>query len=172
LADDKDYADKAARVSALARDVSEVMSALAEPLKARLAAAGPAPGAPMRVAFHAPCTLQHGLKLRGVVEPLLTMAGFELVPVADGHLCCGSAGTYSVLQAEIATTLRQARLAALSAGRPALIASANVGCIVHLQDGDGPAVCHWVELIDQRLTGMAPSDANRATMPGLPREPS
>lgn len=104
-----------------------------------------------RVAFHSPCTLQHGQKIVGVVESLLTRAGFELTPVADGHMCCGSAGTYSVLQPEIAGQLRQNKLAALGAGKPALIASANIGCITHLQETSEIPVRHWVELINERL---------------------
>jgi glycolate oxidase iron-sulfur subunit len=104
------------------------------------------------LAFHAPCSLQHGLKLRGVVEPLLTAAGFDLTPVADAHLCCGSAGTYSVLQPEIAQRLRGQKLAALLADAPEGIASANIGCIAHLQAGTGIPIKHWIEWIDNQLT--------------------
>jgi len=112
-----------------------------------------------RIAFHSPCTLQHGQKLGGVVEALLTQAGFELSPVADSHLCCGSAGTYSVLQPEIAAQLRENKLAALGAGKPAVIASANIGCITHLQEGSLLPVRHWVELIDERLRQKASAKA-------------
>ena len=104
------------------------------------------------MAFHAPCSLQHGLKIRGVVEQLLSAAGYELTLVADAHLCCGSAGTYSILQPEIARRLRGQKLAALLTGQPVGIASANIGCIAHLQAGTGIAIKHWIEWIDNRLT--------------------
>jgi glycolate oxidase iron-sulfur subunit len=138
LRDDPAYAEKAARISDLARDLSEVVDG--DALR------GLAPDAPRRIAFHAPCTLQHAQKLPGRVERLLTAAGFELVPVADGHLCCGSAGTYSILQPGLSTELRDRRLQALEAGEPALIATANVGCQTHLATAAGVPVVHWVEL--------------------------
>ena len=104
-----------------------------------------------KLAFHSPCSLQHGLKIRGVVEGLLGAAGYTLVPVADAHLCCGSAGTYSVLQPELAKRLRDNKLAALTAGAPGLIATANIGCLTHLQGGSALPVRHWIELIDEVL---------------------
>ena len=103
------------------------------------------------MAFHAPCSLQHGLKIRGVVEQLLIAAGFDLTPVADAHLCCGSAGTYSILQPEISRRLRGQKLASLLAGQPVGIASANIGCIAHLQAGTGVPIKHWIEWIDNKL---------------------
>ncbi|MBL8490139.1 MAG: glycolate oxidase subunit GlcF, partial [Rhodocyclaceae bacterium] len=139
---------KAARVTLLTRDVSEVVSAEAAELRRLLAER---PRDPVRVAFHAPCTLQHGQQIRGVVEDLLAAAGADLAPVADGHLCCGSAGTYSVLQEAISLQLRQNKLAALGAGRPAEILSANVGCIAHLQAGTQMRVRHWIEFLEERL---------------------
>jgi len=146
LADDPDYAEKAARVSALCRDPAEIVAGEGERLRPLLA------GKPRgRLAFHSPCTLQHGLQIRGVVERLLTAAGYELTPVADGHLCCGSAGTYSVLQPELAQRLRSNKLAALNAGGPAVVATANIGCLTHLQAGSALPVRHWVELIDEAL---------------------
>lgn len=141
LRHDPEYADKAARVSALSRDLSEV---LADEDLSPLAAGGERP----RVAFHPPCTLQHGLKIRGLVERLLSEAGFELVPVSDAHLCCGSAGTYSILQKDLANQLKRDKLAALQQGGPALIATANIGCQAHLQSGTGLPVKHWIELLD------------------------
>jgi glycolate oxidase iron-sulfur subunit len=108
-------------------------------------------GSGQRVAFHAPCTLQHAQKIRGVVETLLTAAGYQLSPVADAHLCCGSAGTYSIRQPELATTLRDHKLAAMRAGSPALLVTANVGCQTHLQSGSRRPVRHWIELLDERL---------------------
>ena len=151
LRDDPAYAAKAARVSALARDVSEIVVAEAGALRPLLRV----PATPTKLAFHVPCTLQHALKIRGVVESLLTAAGYVLTPVADSHLCCGSAGTYSILQAEIARTLRDNKLAALSAGLPELIATANIGCLTHLQSGSALPVRHWIELIDERLQAAA-----------------
>lgn len=146
LADDPDYAEKAARISMLCRDPSEVVAAEGGALRPLLTAA-----ARGKLAFHAPCTLQHGLKIRGVVEQLLVAAGYELTPVADVHLCCGSAGTYSVLQPEISHTLRANKLAALSAGGPQCIATANIGCLTHLQGGAKVPVRHWIELIDEAI---------------------
>ncbi|WP_374327365.1 glycolate oxidase subunit GlcF [Azonexus sp.] len=146
LADDADYAEKAARVSALCRDPSEVVAAEGGRLRALLA-----PAERGKLAFQSPCTLQHGLKIRGVAENLLVAAGYVLTPVADGHLCCGSAGTYSVLQPELSQRLRANKLAALSAGGPALIATANIGCLTHLQAGATTPVRHWIELIDEAL---------------------
>jgi glycolate oxidase iron-sulfur subunit len=104
------------------------------------------------MAFHAPCSLQHGLKIRGVVEQLLSAAGFDLAPVADAHLCCGSAGTYSILQPEISHRLRGQKLAALLAGQPIGIASANIGCIAHLQAGTNVPIKHWIEWLDHTLS--------------------
>ena len=153
LKDDPRYADKAARVSALCRDVAEVLGAEAARLEPLLAAH--AAGRPRRrIAFHAPCSLQHGLKIRGVVEALLGAAGFELVPVRDGHLCCGSAGTYSLLQPEISRRLRDDKLDALQGGGAESIVSANIGCIEHLGSAAKLPVRHWVELLfdDENVT--------------------
>ncbi|KAB2926737.1 MAG: glycolate oxidase subunit GlcF, partial [Dechloromonas sp.] len=146
LADDPAYAGKAARISALCRDPAEIIAAESERLRPLLVKA-----ARGRLAFHSPCTLQHGLQIRGVVEPLLAAAGHELTPVADGHLCCGSAGTYAVLQPELAQRLRNNKLAALNAGGPAQVATANIGCLTHLQAGSTLPVHHWVELIDEAM---------------------
>ena len=144
LKNDPDYAHKAARVSELARDPCELLSAedlaqLPEPV---------AQGVPQRIAFHPPCTLQHGQGLMGRVEGLLRDAGFELLPVRDAHSCCGSAGTYSILQAELSNQLRARKLEALEQGIPALIATANVGCQTHLAGAAEVPVVHWLELFD------------------------
>jgi len=144
LADDAEYAGKAVRISALCRDPSEVVAGEGERLGALLAG-----GERGKLAFQAPCTLQHGLKIRGVVERLLAAAGYVLTPVADAHLCCGSAGTYSVLQPALSQQLRQNKLAALEAGGAAMIATANIGCLTHLQAGGQTPVRHWIELIDE-----------------------
>jgi glycolate oxidase iron-sulfur subunit len=146
LRHDPDYADKAARVSELARDVSEILSG--ENLSA-LAPADAGSRDRTRVAFHPPCTLQHGQKIRGVVERILAEAGFELTPVPDAHLCCGSAGTYSILQKGLAERLKRNKLDALQGGGPQVIATANIGCQTHLQSGTSLAVKHWIELLDE-----------------------
>jgi glycolate oxidase iron-sulfur subunit len=141
LANDPAYREKAARISALARDLSEVIALETIPERAGLG----------RIAFHSPCSLQHGQQLRGKAEALLTRAGFELSPVPEAHLCCGSAGTYSILQPRLALELRSRKLAALQSGAPVGIVTANIGCLVHLQGGAGVPVAHWVELLDEAL---------------------
>jgi glycolate oxidase iron-sulfur subunit len=152
LQDDPDYAVKAARVVLATRDVSEVIAAEAAGLGALLQACSPLPEAQRALAFHNPCSLQHGLKIRGTVESLLTVAGYTLTAVADAHLCCGSAGTYSVLQPELSLRMLDNKVDALTAGGPAAIASANVGCIGHLQGATALPVKHWIELLDARLS--------------------
>ena len=140
MADDPVYASKAERVSALTRDPVEWLLGEEDRLR-------PAETAPRRVAFQSPCTLQHGQKLGGRVEALLTRLGFELCPVADSHLCCGSAGTYSVLQPELSKRLRGEKLDNLQAGRPEMILTANIGCLIHLQEAAGVPVRHWLEVL-------------------------
>jgi glycolate oxidase iron-sulfur subunit len=147
LADDAAYAAKAARVAALARDPVEIVQAEWSRLQPQLV---PASGA-ATVAFHSPCTLQHGLKIRGSVEPVLHAAGYDLAAVADAHMCCGSAGTYSILQPALSQALRADKLRALEAGAPHEIATANIGCLMHLASGTRTRVRHWIELLDARL---------------------
>ncbi len=108
---------------------------------------------PQKVAFQSPCSLQHGMKLKGRVEEILLALGLELTPVADAHLCCGSAGTYSMLQPKLSRELKAAKLTALEAGRPDVIATANIGCLAHLADGAQRPVRHWIELLDARMLG-------------------
>ncbi len=153
LRDDPAYRDKAARVSAMTRDLSEVVSEHVDTLAARLGQPGAGSGG--RVAFHAPCSLQHAQSIRGVVETLLERAGSALTAVADAHLCCGSAGTYSILQSALANTLRARKQAALHAGQPETIVTANIGCLMHLQVGAHVPVRHWIELLDERLMASA-----------------
>ena len=157
LEDDPAYAARAARISTLSQDISQLLAANDGALRAALAAASaaapPSAPTPLRVAFQAPCTLQHALRATGVVEPLLAAAGFTLTPVTDGGRCCGSAGTYSLLQPELATRLLRAKVAALEAGAPQLIATANIGCLAHLRSGTTLPVHHWVELLAARLIG-------------------
>lgn len=148
LAHDPAYADRARRISALARDLSELLPAMAPALKDRLHAA-PQP----RAAFHAPCTLQHGQRLRGIVETQLRAWGFELTAACDeSHLCCGSAGAYSILQPQIATQLRDRKLRNIGKLEPQILLSANIGCIQHLQSGTSMQVLHWIELLDRALS--------------------
>jgi glycolate oxidase iron-sulfur subunit len=147
LAHDARYRDKAVRVAALTRDLSEVVAAEAAALEREL----PRGSRRGKIAFQSPCSLQHGQQIRGVVERLLVSAGWELTPVPDGHLCCGSAGTYSILQPELSLELRRRKLAALQSGAPEGIATANIGCLAHLQAATETPVRHWIELVDEAL---------------------
>jgi glycolate oxidase iron-sulfur subunit len=141
LRGDPEYGEKAARVSALCRDLSEILadedrSALADTGRGR------------RIAFHAPCTLQHGQGIHNLAQQILTEAGYELTPVADAHLCCGSAGAYSLLQPELSQSLLKNKLNNLESGEPELIATANIGCQLHLQTRASVPLHHWIELLD------------------------
>jgi glycolate oxidase iron-sulfur subunit len=149
LAHDPRYAEKAQRIAALTRDLSELLPDLVPKLKPRL---GLASWTQRRLALHPPCTLQHGQQLRGGIEAGLRELGFEVELPADSHLCCGSAGTYSVLQPELAHRLRDRKLGELAALKPNAIVSANIGCIQHLQAGTGTPVRHWIEVVDQALS--------------------
>ncbi|MGE5332025.1 MAG: glycolate oxidase subunit GlcF [Nitrospirota bacterium] len=142
------YADKAARTSALTRDLSELLPDIAPALQGRLR------NLPQGVvAFHPPCTLQHGQQLRGGVEQHLRTLGFDVrLTLNESHLCCGSAGTYSVLQAALSHQLLERKIGHLSALEPVVITSANIGCITHLQSGTGTPVRHWVQVLDDALT--------------------
>ncbi len=150
LQDDPKYAAKARRISELTRDLSELLPELAEILRTKVNAQ--AVQAQGQLVFHPPCTLQHGQQLRGGVETQLSALGF-IVTVAnnESHLCCGSAGTYSVLQADLAYQLRDRKLGHLNDMKPATIVSANIGCITHLQSGTTTPVRHWVEVLDAVL---------------------
>lgn len=149
LAEDPDYAHKAARVSLLTQDLSELLPALVPVLQPKLAQR---PDATKVIGFHPPCTLQHGQKLKGGVETHLAALGFTVqVAKNEAHLCCGSAGTYSVLNPGLAYQLRDRKLGHLGELRPAVIASANIGCITHLQSGTQTPVRHWIELLDEAL---------------------
>jgi glycolate oxidase iron-sulfur subunit len=141
LRDDPLYAEKAARVAAMTRDIAEVLAtADLSVLSCHQ----------RRVAFQSPCTLQHGQQLNGVVEEVLGKLGFTLTPVPDAHLCCGSAGTYSILQERLSQQLLANKLKALQSGGPELIATANIGCLAHMQNETRIPVVHWIELLDQR----------------------
>jgi glycolate oxidase iron-sulfur subunit len=144
---DPEYASKAARVSALFRDPVQLINQHWSSFEAMLI--------PLdhhsTIAFHPPCSLQHGLKITAAVEDLLKRSGYRVLPVRDAHLCCGSAGTYSILHPTVARKLRELKLAALEQYEPETIATANIGCMTHLQAGTRLPVLHWVEILDQRL---------------------
>jgi glycolate oxidase iron-sulfur subunit len=150
LAHDTAYAAKAKTISGLTKDVSEILVDFAGELQLRLEGK-----LRTRVAWHPPCTLQHGQQIRGTVESLLGMAGVDVQLCADSHSCCGSAGTYSVLQPKLSYQLRDAKLASLQATVPDAIVSANIGCLTHLQSGTETPVKHWIELIDRALASRA-----------------
>lgn len=168
LRHDLAYAQKAARISALTKDISEVLAAEADkiselpgnskfkiqnPVLSRVEGSKPCPEQGRRVAFHSPCTLQHGQQIRGLVEKTLLAMGCELSVVADAHLCCGSAGTYSILQPQLSQRLLQNKVTALESGSPAQIVTANIGCLMHLQGGTSLPVRHWIEVLDEKLAG-------------------
>jgi glycolate oxidase iron-sulfur subunit len=143
LSGDPTYASKAQRISALTKDLVEVLRD--EPLE-NLGVASD-----LRLAFHCPCTLQHAQKLGGAVESVLSRLGFNLTAVPDAHLCCGSAGTYSITQPELSKRLRDNKMNALESGRPEVIATANIGCQTHLAGAGRTPVRHWIELIEEAL---------------------
>jgi glycolate oxidase iron-sulfur subunit len=144
LADDPGYADKASHLAGLVKDPLQIVDEKAiESLRVNPRS--------VRVAVHTPCTLQHALKLNGRIEQLLQRLGYQLTDVADGHLCCGSAGTYSILQAKLSQQLRERKLRALNADHPDLIVSANIGCLNHLTDNKGVPVQHWLTLVAEDL---------------------
>ena len=151
LRHDPAFAARAQRVSECTRDVAELLPAMAEAIVDRLQ-----PHAKGRVVFHSPCTLQHAQQVRGEVESLLSKLGAEVSPVGESHFCCGSAGTYSVLQPELAYQLRDRRLGHLEAPAPDVILSANIGCITHLASGTERPVKHWIEWLDERLSAAGP----------------
>lgn len=142
LAADSAYADKAKRVSELARDISEIIAAEFS----REAFADTGGGT--RIAFHSPCTLQHGQRITGKVENILTRLGFKLTAVNNSHLCCGSAGTYSILEPTLSSALRDNKLATLQADRPDMIATANIGCLMHMAAHADVPVKHWIEILE------------------------
>lgn len=145
LGDDPTYADRARRIADLLRDPVELLAAAprdALPVTARK----------QRVAVHTPCTLQHALHLNGQIEQLLQRLGYQLCSVQEGHLCCGSAGTYSILQAALSTQLRERKLTALKVDHPDVIVTANIGCLMHLDAGDPLPVVHWLNLVADDLT--------------------
>ena len=148
LENDPIYAKKAARISALTKDISEVITAEADGF-AKLIEAREKQN--QKIAYHPPCSLQHAQKLNGIVEALLLKMGYELTPVPDSHLCCGSAGTYSLLQPELSQRLLKNKIENLSVGKPTLIATANIGCQSHIQTATQLPVKHWIELVAEQM---------------------
>ena len=147
LQHDAQYASKAAKISALTNDISELLPELVNTLKPKIKAVNAE-----QLAFHPPCTLQHGQQLKGGVEKHLAELGFNIKTAScEAHLCCGSAGTYSVLQPELSYQLRDRKLGNLAEMKPAQILSANIGCITHLQSGTEVPVRHWIEILDSAL---------------------
>jgi glycolate oxidase iron-sulfur subunit len=142
LRDDPHYASKAAHVALICKDISEVL------INEDISRLVPKQIPQQKIAFHSPCTLQHGQKLNGITETLLTKLGFSLTDVPDAHLCCGSAGAYSILQKKLSQQLLEGKLKALQSGSPDLIATANIGCLIHLQSRAAVPVRHWIELLD------------------------
>lgn len=151
LRNDSAYAAKAERIVGLTRDLAELLPSHVDALTSKVRARS-SEHRRERVVFHPPCTLQHGQKIRGVVEQMLIALGADVLPLAESHLCCGSAGTYSVLQPELSQQLRDRKLAAIQDQRPDVILSANIGCITHLASAAQIPVRHWIEWLDARLT--------------------
>jgi glycolate oxidase iron-sulfur subunit len=149
LRTDQAYAEKAARIAVLARDISEVLAGL------DLTLSGAAPG--LRVAYHSACSLQHGQKIDREPKTLLAAAGFEVVDIPEGHLCCGSAGTYNLLQPDLAAALRDRKLANIALTRADLVVAGNIGCITQLAAATPVPVVHTVELLDWATGGPVPS---------------
>ena len=148
LRHDPEYADKAVRITELTRDISEILAELLSDdelgTRGRTHPRG-------KLAFHAPCTLQHGQKITGIVETLLSRAGFEICAVPDAHLCCGSAGTYSILQSGLSQQLLDNKIKSLEQGQPDVITTANIGCLMHLETRANVPVRHWIELLDEAM---------------------
>jgi len=142
LKHDTNYAEKAERVSNICRDISEIID------QEDLSVLNLNHDVKQKISFHPPCTLQHGQKITGIVESILNKSGFELLPVLDSHLCCGSAGTYSILQAELSEQLQKNKIKNLLANKPELIVTSNIGCQTHLQEVSDIPVIHWIHLLD------------------------
>ena len=140
LTTDDEYAPRAAKISELCQDLSEYVAAQSWPPTTAVSST-------KKVAFHPPCTLQHGQQIRGKVESILQASGMQLVSFQESHLCCGSAGTYSILQKSMANQLRDRKLLNITATQPDVITTANIGCLLHLQSGTRTPVKHWIELL-------------------------
>ncbi len=148
---DPNYAEKARKIAVLTKDISEILHAELEKIKQLIDQQITKPKK-SKLSFHSPCTLQHGQQIRGLAEGILKVAGYELTLVPGAHLCCGSAGTYSILQPELSQQLLKNKVNALETDKPEQIATANIGCLVHLRDGTALLVRHWIEVLDERLS--------------------
>ena len=151
LKDDSEYSQKAKRISEITLDLSEFVLKNAKKLRNQ-AVPSAKEDEKITVAFHSPCTLQHGQQTRGVIEEILDNAGFSLTSPPEQHLCCGSAGTYSILQPKLSAQLLKNKISALMSGSPDIILTANIGCLTHLQSGTSLKVKHWAEIINEKLT--------------------
>jgi len=148
LREDKAYAEKAARIAAKAKDITELLTDLDLPESSA--------GGGLRVTYHSACSMQHGQKIKSLPQALLRKAGFAVKDVPEGHLCCGSAGTYNMLQPKLATRLRDRKLANIAKTAPEVIAAGNLGCITQIASGSGVPVVHTVELLDWATGGPKP----------------
>ena len=160
---DPQYAAKAAQVSKLARDISEVLGEL---LASHRFDAGAPSAPPLRVAYHSACSLQHGQKLHALAPRLLREAGFAVVDIPESHICCGSAGTYSMLQPEMSAQLRERKVRNIESVGPEVIATGNIGCITQIAQGTGVAIVHTVELLDWATGGPVPARLRSPQSPG------
>jgi glycolate oxidase iron-sulfur subunit len=148
LREDPEFAGPAARVSALARDISEYVSEMNLP--------APQTRSDLVVAYHSACSLQHGQKITQAPKELLSKSGFVVKDIPEGHLCCGSAGTYNILQPDIANRLRDRKVANIAMLKPDMIAAGNIGCMVQIAGGTGVPVVHTIELLDWATGGPRP----------------
>jgi len=154
LQHDANYAEKARVISELAKDISEVIHFELGNMTDQLRTQLQSNQTHNKLAFHSPCTLQHGMRIRGVVEQILRSVGYELTNVPDAHLCCGSAGTYSILQPKLSQQLLTNKIVALESEKPEQIATANIGCLMHLRTQATLPVKHWIELLDERVSSV------------------
>ncbi|MFZ9962393.1 MAG: glycolate oxidase subunit GlcF [Burkholderiales bacterium] len=150
LIDDPEYAERAKKISEISKDIVEILNAEGDKLNPLLSKLKKNPS--KTISFHSPCSLQHGQQIKGVTEAILERAGFKLTNVTDPHLCCGSAGTYSILQPDLSQRLLRDKVRNLEAENPDTIVTANIGCLTHIQNGTKTQVQHWIELIDQELS--------------------
>ena len=150
LTDDPEYAERAKKVSEMSKDIVEILNAEEDKLNPLLSKLKKNPS--KTISFHSPCSLQHGQQIKGATEAILERAGFKLTSVTDPHLCCGSAGTYSILQPDLSQRLLKDKVRNLEAENPDTIVTANIGCLTHIQSGTKTRVQHWIELIDQELS--------------------
>jgi len=153
LRHDLDYADRAAKISERVKDLSEILEPLKEQILHSIPLVRRPVGKAARITYHPPCSLQHGQQIRGKAEAILSACGFELQPFSESHLCCGSAGSYSLLQAELSQQLKTRKLGHILGTSPTQIATSNIGCQMHLQSGTAVPVRHWITLVDDLMHG-------------------